>query len=310
MNDLVKPIDKKFNLPASNVMAAIVPKTMDEVWRLSQAVALSGLAPKEMKEPERIMVAVLHGLELGLKPMQAIQRIAVINGRPSLWGDAALGLVRASGLMEWIKESVEGAGDARVATCTTLRRGDPEPVTRTFSVADAKVAGLWKKAGPWTTHPDRMLQMRARGFNLRDVYPDPLGGMYLAEELQGETIDAAPAIPTPPTPPKLADASSVVIPADAGTTPSLGTGGKIDPAIAQGPNRSERGEFADKNGVEIPLGALTDFDAFHKALDSCPTLDALNAMFEALTNNMHAPDDLEEAQNRLREVASKFAMEE
>ena len=57
---------------------------------------------------------------------------------------------------------------------------------------------------------------------------------------------------------------------------------------------------------EIPADALTDFDAFHKALDSCPTIDALNAMFEALTKNMSVPDDLEEAQARLREVAAKF----
>ena len=199
----IQPIDKKFNLPASGAMTAIIPRNMDEVWRLAQAVSLSGLSPNDMREPEKVMVAILHGLELGLKPMQAIQRIAVINGRPSLWGDAALGLVRASGLLEEIKETIEGEGDARIAVCETKRRGDPGSIIRKFSVRDAKVAGLWGKKGPWTTHPDRMLQMRARGFNLRDSHPDVLGGMYLAEELQGEAIDVTPTIPTPPTPPKI-----------------------------------------------------------------------------------------------------------
>lgn len=289
-------------------MTSIVPHNLDEAYRLAKAVALSGLAPKDMKQPEQVLVAILHGMEIGLKPMQAVQRIAVINGRPSLWGDAALGLVRASGLLEWIKETIVGEGDTRVAYCETKRRGDPDSILRKFSVADAKVAGLWKKAGPWTTHPDRMLQMRARGFNLRDSHPDVLGGMYLAEELQGETIDAT-AIPTPPTPPKLAQAPSGVPspPSDACVTPSPGTGGKTDLAhIAEGPNRAERGEFFDKTGVEIPPDALVDMDALHRALESATTLESLNAMFDVLTRTMTDPNDLEEAQARLREVAAKF----
>jgi hypothetical protein len=63
------------------------------------------------------------------------------------------------------------------------RRGQP-PERRTFSVADAKRAKLWFKAGPWTTYPDRMLQMRARGFAIRDTFPDALRGVIIAEEAQ------------------------------------------------------------------------------------------------------------------------------
>jgi hypothetical protein len=293
----------------SSMMTSIIPHNLEDVYRLAKAVSLSGLSPKDMKSPEQITVAILHGLEIGLKPMQAIQRIAVINGRPTIWGDAAIGLVRASGLLEEFNERMEGEGDARVAICTLKRRNEAPAEPSKFSVEDAKVAKLWQKKGyngqdtPWITHPDRMLKMRARGFALRDSFSDVLGGMYLAEELQGETIDAAPAIPTPPTPPKLMGTA----PADN----SVATEGKGDAAhIAEGPNRAERGEFVDKNGVEIPIGALNDFDAFRRALDSCPTLDSLNAMYEALTKNMAAPDDLDEAQNILREVASRFPFEE
>lgn len=260
----------------SSMMTSIVPHNLDEAYRLAKAVAMSGLSPKDMKQPEQILVAILHGLEVGLKPMQAIQKIAVINGRPTIWGDAALGLVRASGLLEGIAEIIEGEGDARCAYCTVKRRGDLQNILAKFSVEDAKVAKLWQKRGssgqdtPWITHPERMLKMRARGFALRDAFPDVLGGMYLAEELQGEAIDVTPTIPTPPTPPKI-----------------------------------EREEI-NVPEIPIPADALTDFDAFHKALDSCPTLDALNAMFDALTKNMAKPEDLEEAQARLREVAAKF----
>jgi hypothetical protein len=92
--------------------------------------------------------------------------------------------VRGSGLCEFIKERIEGAGDARMAVCEAKRRGEPEPIRRTFSVADAKKAGLWGKQGPWQQYPERMLQMRARAFALRDGFADVLGGLYLREEIE------------------------------------------------------------------------------------------------------------------------------
>lgn len=48
---------------------------------------------------------------------------------------------------------------------------------------DARKAGLAGKQGPWTSYPKRMRQMRARAFALRDVFPDVLRGMPVAEEL-------------------------------------------------------------------------------------------------------------------------------
>src|SRR3990167_9324795 len=58
--------------------------TFDEMWRFAKAVAASGFAPKDMQKPESLLVAIEMGLEVGLTPMQAIQNIAVINGRPGL----------------------------------------------------------------------------------------------------------------------------------------------------------------------------------------------------------------------------------
>ena len=158
---------------------AIVPKSMDEAYRLAKAIVLSGTAPKGMTTPESCMIAILHGLEVGLPPLAALQRISVINGRPTLWGDAAIGLVRGSGLCEYVEEHQDG----EVAICAAKRKGEPEPIVRTFSVADAKRAGLWGKAGPWQQYPQRMLQMRARAFALRDGFADVLGGLYLREEI-------------------------------------------------------------------------------------------------------------------------------
>jgi hypothetical protein len=116
--------------------------------------------------------------------MQSLQSIACINGRPSVWGDAALALVIGSPVCEYVRETVDGEGDAMVATCEAKRRGYEKASVVRFSVADAKKAGLWGKTGPWTQYSRRMLQMRARGFALRDAFPDVLRGLVTAEEAQ------------------------------------------------------------------------------------------------------------------------------
>jgi hypothetical protein len=161
--------------------------TFDDAWRFWQMVAKTDFAPKDFKgKPEACMLAGQHGAELGLGPMQSLQCIAVINGRPSIWGDAALALVQSSAVCEYVVEELEEGkeGETLVAVCTAKRRGYPKPTVVRFSVADAKKAGLWGKSGPWTQYPKRMLQLRARGFALRDAFPDVLKGLVTAEEAQ------------------------------------------------------------------------------------------------------------------------------
>ena len=165
---------------------ALTPGNFEGLWRLSEIMAASGMMPKAMDRPETVFVAVQMGLEVGLSPMQAVQNIAVINGRPTIWGDALLGLVRGSGLLQGIIETITGEGDAMAATCTVTRKGEQGDTVGQFSVADAKRAALWGKAGPWTQYPKRMLQMRARGFALRDKFSDVLKGLYAREEIEHE----------------------------------------------------------------------------------------------------------------------------
>lgn len=156
------------------------PQSMDEAMRFAEILAKSDIIPKDFKgNAGNVLVAIQWGMELGLKPMQAMQNIAVINGRPAIWGDAMLALVRASPLCEYVYESMDDKG---AATCRVKRRGEDEQ-SRSFSDADAKLAGLEGKAGPWTNYKSRMKQMRARAFALRDVFPDVLKGMPLAEEV-------------------------------------------------------------------------------------------------------------------------------
>jgi hypothetical protein len=91
--------------------------------------------------------------------------------------------------------------DDACACCMVRRKGRTSQVTR-FSVADAKRAKLWGKAGPWTEYPQRMLRFRALGFRLNDTFPDVLKGLKTVEELRDYPDDSREAnmVPPPPKP--------------------------------------------------------------------------------------------------------------
>lgn len=160
--------------------------SMAEAASFAMTIINSGLAPRGLDTKEKVLIAIQMGLELGLPPMAALQNIAVINGRPSLWGDAVLGLVNASGNCESYKEESIGTmgEDGYGFVCTAKRKDNGATFSNTFTIAHAKRAGLWGKQGPWSQYPERMLKMRARSFTLRDAFPDVLRGIGCAEEVQ------------------------------------------------------------------------------------------------------------------------------
>lgn len=159
--------------------------SLEDAFRFANAVAASGFAPRGMEKPEAILVAIQLGAELGLTPMSALQNIAVINGRPAIYGDAALALVRSSGLLEVFREEEVGepGKDTQGVKVSAKRKGFDE-ATETFTVADAKLSKLWGKVGPWSDYPKRMLKFRARGFILRDLFGDVLKGLRTMEEVR------------------------------------------------------------------------------------------------------------------------------
>jgi len=169
--------------------------SLPETHRFAQYIAQSAFCPKGMRAAD-VVVAIQFGAELGLGPVQAVQNIAVINGRPTLWGDALLALCRKSPLFEetGFAETFTGKefDDSFRATTRVCRKGGA-PTEYSYSVADAKRAGLWGRTSkqgepmPWSTNPKRMLRYRARAFALRDAFPDVLKGLYSREEM----LDAA-----------------------------------------------------------------------------------------------------------------------
>lgn len=172
-------------------LAVFTPTNMTEAMGLAKLLASSDFVPKDFKgKPGNCFLAMQMGAELGVPPLQALQNIAIINGRPSIWGDLALAVVQANPDYEDHREFFTGTpfNDDYTAVFQIKRKGQAWHETK-FSVADAKTAKLWAKRGyqgqdtPWITNPKRMLQMRSRGFGLRDKFADALKGMKLAEEI-------------------------------------------------------------------------------------------------------------------------------
>jgi hypothetical protein len=180
MSDNDKAMTTRDSVPMT--ARGLEPQNFEQAWRMAQVLAASDLVPKDYKgRPENCLVAIQMGRELGVSAMQALQGIAVINGRPTIWGDLGLALIQAHPDFQDIEEGFEGEGERLTAVCTIKRRGR-SPVTRRFGVEDAKAASLWGKQGPWQQYKRRMLQMRARWWASRDSFADALKGIFAAEE--------------------------------------------------------------------------------------------------------------------------------
>jgi hypothetical protein len=174
----------------------IMPRTFDEVQRIAQLFAKAGdMVPETFRENvQGCAMAIMWGMELGVSPIQAIQGIAVIRGRPSVWGDLLIALVmRHPDFDDILEEEIRDGTTVVGARCTVWRRGRTRPRVQEFTMADALKAGLLpaKADAAWTKYTNRMLKMRARSWCLRDEFPDALRGMAVVEEMMqsGHTIE-------------------------------------------------------------------------------------------------------------------------
>lgn len=170
---------------------SLVPTNLDQAMQLAKLIADSDLAPKDYRgKPGNVLIAVQMGQEVGLPPMSAIQNIAVINGKPGLYGDVGKAILLAAGFI--IEEDdVEVIKKTGMGRCRITRPGHP-PVERTFSRESAKSAGLFGKQGPWSQYPERMMAWRAFWFAARDAAADVLKGLSGAEELRDHEKDITP----------------------------------------------------------------------------------------------------------------------
>jgi hypothetical protein len=176
----------------------------DHALRIARVIAEADeMIPKQYRgKPQAIAVAMQLGASVGLGPIQSLQSIKVVNGVPGFYGDAVPAIVMADPDYHKHKEYYVTSGEVKQSLsmkdlnddetkCVSewYRRNNPEPFVGEFSIAEAKLANLWKKEGPWREYPARMLKWRARGFAVRDGFPGALRGMKLVEELEDTPID-------------------------------------------------------------------------------------------------------------------------
>jgi hypothetical protein len=282
--EVIEPQTLPMAVPKTN--AAMRPgvgvffQSVAEVWSVADGLRKGGAGPKGSTTAS-IAASIIKGQSIGLDLVTSMSYITVVNGRASLMGDLALGLVRKSGLTNpkaggYLREEWAGEGEARTCTMSAKRHDTGEEMVRSFSTAQARAALLIGKTAIWTGFHDRMLRYRAMGFLLRDLFSDILLGLYLTEELQASDYFTPPASGDPrvetaiqaaepqadpffstPAEPEVLDASAVTVleapnaqePASAPQTPAGGpiiVGDIASAAAAQGLDEATLAATADK----------------------------------------------------------------
>ena len=155
------------------------PLTPAEVsWKTAQRIANTPFVPTAFRgKPESVFAAVLYGEELGLGPMQSLNSIHVIEGKPSMSPELMRGLVARAGHRIDVKES---SGDK--VTLWGKRADTGSEATVSWSMKDAQLAGLAGR-GAWKTYPRAMLLARATSELCRMLFADVVAGLsYTPEE--------------------------------------------------------------------------------------------------------------------------------
>lgn len=182
-----------------------LPDTRSDAYKFAVSFASSMFCPKVYQgKPDDVYLAMAYGAQIGLNPLLAVQNIAVVNGRPSVYGDALTAIVMGHPETQFYEDGYKADG---TAYCKITRKGRSSTagitVYREFSEAMARKAGLWGK-DIWAKYPERMLLWRAKGNAIRDLYADVLMGMWSVEEardmpqtLEEELLNITPSTNEP-----------------------------------------------------------------------------------------------------------------
>jgi hypothetical protein len=184
----------------ANIFEAPKLMTMDEVKTIAfLASEVAGSSAVSMRPKEALFI-VGYGRELGLPPFASLRMIHMVKGKPTVSGEAMLSLIRRSGLAT--KISIQG--DAQKASVTMARKDTGETYTATFTIEDAKRAGLTKSGGAWAMYPQKMLKWRAISEVAKFLFGDVIGGLYTTEEIapDAQYTDAGEILVENNTPPQ------------------------------------------------------------------------------------------------------------
>lgn len=179
---------------------------LDTAYRLSKALAMAAIMPDTLRgKPNDVLAVMLYGQDLGLSPMQAVQGIYVVKGKPQISGQLWIALAKQRGHRVFVPcrqcgeapEKHPAAGHPYVADHDTTRctvrvvRGDTgETHAETFTIEDARTAKLLTNDN-WSKYPKRMLLWRAATDCLRFIAPEIALGFYAWGD---DVTDEAPTV--------------------------------------------------------------------------------------------------------------------
>lgn len=280
------------NTPANAALAAAAPASQTvvdlQVWAselgaaitLGQALASTDFVPAtlktlsggRMKEPqqiaENVAATILAGKALGLDPMNSIQNIFVVHGRPAMYARTMAALVLAAGHH---LERVEATEQS--VTYEGRRAGSSVTQRFTWTIARAQKAGYTTNK-KYQTDPIGMLTAKCQAEAARVIAPDVLTGIASTsvEEVQlgdfedlGETgTAAAPAPAVAPAGKKpVARRTRVSAPAPAAPSPILGAPADAEPV-------DDEPEGLDTETGEIPEPVETAPEAVAAPVEEAP----------------------------------------
>ena len=197
-----KPKQVPAQMKATNEVAMILGTTFEERYRAATIYAASGMMPKGYDKPEKVFAGIQYAIELGFKeqPLTAMKNIAIINGQPSLWGELPLALVERSGLIQKKYIDSEGKEMDGIDEYWTDKEGkrlpeDCKPEQVWAAVCEVERVGRKRKkfaftqadrtklgvAAIWDGYMKIMMKRKARAIGLKDVFPDILLGIGIAE---------------------------------------------------------------------------------------------------------------------------------
>lgn len=159
---------------------------------LATRIAGTAFVPRGLRnDPAAVAAAIMLGDELGIGPMQALAHVHVVEGRPAASAELMRALVLRAGHELW----VEYADDHR-AEVRGVRHGTERVLSATWTIDDARRAGLIRPRSGWQAYPRAMLTARATAELCRRAFPDAIAGLsYLAEELDDTQTSGGGADP-------------------------------------------------------------------------------------------------------------------
>ena len=179
-------------------LARFQPESLAQAMEAARMLAGSGLLPRHLQgKPGDVLATMVAGAELGLKMMESLRAIYLVNGKVGF--DSAFIASRCLALPVCERfQLVDAESNEKQAVYIAPRRGQPANKYR-YTLEMAQRAGLTRN-DTWSRHTEAMLRARCCSAIAKIVFPEATFGVYTRDELEEiETRREDELLPPEPT---------------------------------------------------------------------------------------------------------------